>query len=54
LSRILESLLYGVTPHDPVAFAGAPLVLLLITLVASVVPARAASRIDPLKAIRTE
>ncbi len=54
VARLLESLLYGVSMSDPVAFAGASTLLLLVAVVANVVPARAASRVDPLRALRTE
>lgn len=54
LSRILESMLYGVSARDPLTFVLAPVLLIAVTIVATLVPARAASRVDPVKAIRTE
>lgn len=54
LRRVLESMLYGVTPGDPVAFAGAALVLLAIAVVATLVPARRALRLDPARTMRAE
>lgn len=54
LSRILESMLFGVTARDPFTFVAAPMVLIGITVLATLIPARAASRVDPVKAIRTE
>ncbi|MEO7999919.1 MAG: ABC transporter permease, partial [Gemmatimonadaceae bacterium] len=54
LSRILESMLYGVSARDPFTFVAAPLLLIGITIIATLIPARAASRVDPVKAIRTE
>jgi len=51
-ARLVESFLYGVRPNDPIAFAGAALLLAAVTLLANYLPARRASRIDPLIAIR--
>ena len=51
-TRLVESLLYGVTPTDPVAYGGAALLLAVVALLANYVPTRRASRIDPLMAIR--
>ena len=53
-SRYVKSFLYGVPPNDPSAIAGAVVLLLGAGLLAGFVPARRASRIDPLTAIRTE
>ena len=52
--RIVESLLYGVSPRDPITLIGASLLVALIALVASYAPARRAARIDPIVALRTE
>ena len=54
LSRYLTSLLFGVTPLDPVTFITAPLVLALGSIVAAVVPAVRAARIAPAVALRQE
>jgi putative ABC transport system permease protein len=52
--RLLESLLYGVSGTDPLAFGISAAILLAVALVANAVPARAATRIDPLRALRAE
>jgi predicted permease len=54
LARLLGGLLHDVRPHDPLTFALVPLLLLAIALVASYIPARRATRIDPIAALRSE
>jgi putative ABC transport system permease protein len=54
LARLLESLLYGVSGVDPVAYAAAIGMLLLIAGAANLVPAIMASRIDPVRALQSE
>ena len=49
----LQSLLLGMGPIDPVSFLAAPLLLIVIGLVATLLPARRASRLDPVKALHT-
>ncbi|MBV8897038.1 MAG: ABC transporter permease [Acidobacteriaceae bacterium] len=53
-SRFFESLLFGITAHDPLTFASAPVLLILIALLASYIPARRATKIDPIVALRYE
>jgi predicted lysophospholipase L1 biosynthesis ABC-type transport system permease subunit len=54
LGRSVSGLLYGVTPGDPVTFAAMLIVLTLVAALAGWLPARRASRIDPLVALRSE
>ena len=53
-SRLIQSLLYGVSPRDPGVFAGTALLLLVVALLACWLPARRAARLSPLDALRTE
>ncbi len=53
-NRYVAGQLFGVTPRDPMAIAVALSVLACVTMVAGYVPARQASRIDPVKALRAE
>jgi len=51
-SSWLESILYGVSRHDPATIAGVALLMCLVTGVASYIPARRAARIAPTEALR--
>lgn len=54
VSRVLESILYEVTPDDPVTFGAISLFLAAVTLAACLVPARRAVRLDPVDALRAD
>jgi putative ABC transport system permease protein len=54
LTRWMSSLVFGVSPTDPLTFAGVALILTGVSLLACYIPARRASRLDPLTAIRHE
>jgi predicted permease len=53
-TRLLAALLFGVRAGDPLTFIGAPLLLLAVGALASLLPARRASRIDPARVLKTE
>jgi ABC-type antimicrobial peptide transport system permease subunit len=54
LTRRVKAYLYGLTPQDPLSIAGSVVVLLAITALAGFIPARRATRIDPMIALRYE
>jgi len=54
VSRVLSSLLYGVTTSDPLTYVTTAAALALVALLASWIPARRAARVDPVQALRTE
>jgi putative ABC transport system permease protein len=54
LAQLVRTLLHGVSPYDPATFAAVPAALLGVALVASWLPARRATRVDPLAALKSE
>jgi predicted permease len=54
LTGLMRSLLPGITPHDPLTFVAVPVLLVAIALVAAWIPARRASTVDPVVALRHE
>ena len=54
LARLIRSLLFGVEATDPITFAAISLLLFVIALLATFIPARRATRIDPMVSLRNE
>ena len=54
LTRYIQSMLFGVEPIDPATIAGAVVLMLLVALIAGWIPARRASRLEPMVALRHE
>jgi ABC-type antimicrobial peptide transport system permease subunit len=52
LARLLTRFLFGVAPHDAAVFTIVPITLAVVTLVAVWIPARRATRIEPIRALR--
>jgi ABC-type lipoprotein release transport system permease subunit len=54
LTRTMRSLLFEVSPNDPLTIVAWPLLLVLVAMLASYIPARRATRVDPMVAVRYE
>jgi putative ABC transport system permease protein len=54
LTRLMRSLLFGIEPTDPLTFIGVIVAVMGVVMLASVVPARRATKLDPVSALRTE
>ncbi|HEX8635135.1 MAG TPA: ABC transporter permease [Pyrinomonadaceae bacterium] len=54
VTRLIESFLFGVSTIDPLTFTGVALVLIIVALLASVIPARRAARVSPIIALRAD
>jgi putative ABC transport system permease protein len=54
LTRVMATLLFGVSATDPMTFVAVPLLLAIIAVLASYLPARRATRVDPVVALRDE
>ena len=54
LTRLMSTLLYGITPLDPMTYAVVPVILVIATVLASYLPARRAAAVDAVEALRAE
>jgi ABC-type lipoprotein release transport system permease subunit len=54
ITRVTATMLYDVSPTDPLSFVGVSVFLIGVSALASYIPARRATRIDPLEALRSE
>jgi ABC-type antimicrobial peptide transport system permease subunit len=54
LSRVMSSMVFGVTTHDPLTFTALPILIVAVTTIACYFPARRAARVDPVLAIKQD
>ena len=54
LAQLMSSVVFGVTTHDPLTFVALPIAVVAATLAATLLPARRAARVDPVKTMRAE